>query len=133
MIFRNKTKFLMYKTLTSFNKTHDMQKTQDIIISKYSLKDNDFAFIISQCVDNHFIDGIFYDKSANNRFMTIYKKYMYITYNGYEFVKNYYSFILKLLRDLLLILATALVTVNVNNWLSTEQTSNPNSYTNTNK
>ena len=38
MIFRNKAKFLMYKTLTSFNKTNDMHKTQNIIISKYNLK-----------------------------------------------------------------------------------------------
>ncbi len=117
-MFRNKVKFLIYKTLTNFNKTKDLHVTQKYIINKYKLQENDFGFILEECINNHFLDGVISSKSMNNHFSTIYKDYIYITYNGYEFLKNYYGFIFKLLRDFSLIVITAIVTVFINNELS---------------
>ncbi len=118
MIFRNKTKYLMYKTLIKFKKFKDLHITQDYIIKKYKLRENEFGFIINECVNYQFIDGVVQSKSINNHFSHIYKDYIYITSKGYEFLKDYYSSIFKLLRDFLLIGVTAIVTVLINNELS---------------
>lgn len=121
MIFRNKNKYLMYKTMIKFNKCNSMPKTQEFIINKFKLDDYYFSYIISQCVEQHYIDGIVVSKSINNHHHTVYTQNIYITYYGYEFLKNYYSLIKKIIWQLLVIITTATITVNINNWLDTSK------------
>lgn len=118
MIFRNKNKYLMYKTLVKFNQCKSMTETQDYIIDKYKLDSWYFSYIISQCVEMKLIDGIKSEPSMGNNYKTTYAKYIYITYNGYEFLKNYYGFIKKVLWNLSLIFITAVITVLINNKFS---------------
>ena len=134
MVFRNKTKYLMYKTLTMFNKCKSMPETQKFIINKYKLDEWYFAYITTQCVEMHLIDGITSNTSMSNHHQTTYAQNIYITYNGFEFMKNYYGFIKKVLWNLFLIITTAIITVNFDNWFSTtKQINNPECYCNTNK
>lgn len=118
MIFRNKNKYLMYKTLLKFNKCKSMQETQKFIIKKYKLDEWFFSYITDQCVEMKFIDGIKSTTSMSNRYHTTYSQNIYITYNGYEFLKNYYGFIKKVLWNLFLIITTAIITVIFNNKFS---------------
>ena len=118
MIFRNKVKFQMYKTLIIFKKCNDIFKTQNYICKKFNIQESDFTFIIRQCVENHFIDGISCSQSISNLTHTDYCEHIYLTYSGYEFMKDYYSFIKKLLWNLFLIITTAIITVKVNNFFS---------------
>ena len=125
MVFRNKNKYLMYKTLNYFNKHYDIEKTQVYIIKKYKLEEFYFAYIISQCIDHKLIDGIDDSTSLNNHHHLVYTENIYITYNGYEFLKNYYGFAKRFIGEILLVIFTATVTVLVNNYLSkTEQSIN---------
>ncbi len=118
MIFRNKVKYQMYKTLITFKKYNDISKTQNYICKKFNIQESDFTFTIRQCVENHFIDGINCSQSLDNTTHIIYSEHIYLTYSGYEFMKEYYSFIKKLLWNLFLIFTTAIVTVKVNNFFS---------------
>lgn len=122
MVFRNKNKYLMYKILIKFNKCKSIFETQEYIINKFKLEEWYFSYLIGQCVEHHLIDGIVVSKSINNHYHTVYTENIYITYNGYEFLKNYYGLIKKILWNLFLIITTAIITVKINNWLSsTEQ------------
>ena len=126
MILRNKVKYQMYKTLMKFKKCNDISKTQNYICKKFNIQESDFTFIVRQCVENHFIDGINCSQSLNNTTHASYSEHIYLTYSGYEFMKNYYSFIKKLLWNLFLIITTAIVTVKVNDFFSkSNQVINP--------
>ena len=107
----------MYKTLTKFNKCNSIKETQTFMINKYKLDQSYFSYIIGQCVEQQLIEGIVISKSIGNHYHAVYTENIYITYNGFEFMKNYYIWIKKLLRDLFLILMTAIITVKINNWL----------------
>ncbi len=119
MIFQNKNKFLMYKTLLKFNKCKSIKETKDFIINKFNIDDWYFSYLIGQCVELQLIDGIKVTKSINNHYHNVYTENIYLTYNGYEFIKNYYGWLKKLLRDLLLITITAIITVLVESKLDT--------------
>lgn len=118
MIFRNRNKLLMYKTLLKFDKCKSINDTRKYIINKYKLTEDYFTYLIGQCVELQLIDGISVNKSINNNYFNVYSKNIYLTYNGYEFIKNYYGWLKKLLRDLLLITITAIITVLVENKLN---------------
>lgn len=113
MIFQNRNKLLMYKTLLKFDKCKSINDTKEYIINKYKLTEDYFTYLIGQCVELQLIDGISVNKSINNNYFNIYSENIYLTYNGYEFIKNYYGWLKKLLRDLLLITITAIITVLV--------------------
>lgn len=119
MIFRNENKYLMYKILIKFSKCNSMQQTQKYIINKFKIDEWYFAYLTGQCVEHHLIDGIVISKSINNHYHTIYTENIYITYNGYDFLKNYYSFIKNVLWNLFLIITTATITAIINNEFST--------------
>ena len=129
MIFRNKVKYQMYITLIKFRKYNDIFKTQDFICKRFNIQESDFTFIIRQCVENHFIDGIDCSQSSNNLTYAIYNEHIYLTYSGYEFMKDYYSFVKKLLWNLFLMITTAIVTVKVNDFFSkSNQIINPSNH-----
>ena len=129
MFFRNKVKYQMYKTLINFKKFQNISKTQNYICKKFNIQESDFTFIIRQCVENHFIDGIKCSKSINNYTYAIYSENIYLTYSGYEFLKDYYSFVKKILWNLFLIITTAIITVKVNDFFSKpNQIINPTNY-----
>lgn len=121
MIVKNKVKYNMYKFLKTLDKTNDAEKTKNIMLK--SISEEEFNYTILECTNNHFVDGFICNKGCvNNNVIVKSLKNFYITLNGYEFLKNYYGFIVKLVRDLFLILVTAIVTVNFDNWFSsTEQ------------
>lgn len=126
MIFYNKNKFLMYKILIKFNKCKSIEDTQIFIINKYKIDKKDFSYLISQCVEQQLLNGIIANKTANNYYHIFCSENIYLTYYGYEFIKNYYGWIKKLLRDLFLIFITAIITVIINNELdNTNQIHNP--------
>lgn len=114
----NKSKRNMYFVLSAFNKYNDMLKTQNYICNKLKITEDKFAQIISECVAHNFFDGIESSASINNRKHITYCEHVYITYSGYEFLKNYYEFIKNLLWNLFLIIATAIITVMINNKFS---------------
>ena len=118
MIFKNKVKYQMYKTLISFKKYNNIFKTQNYICKKFGIQESDFTFIVRQCVENHFIDGINCSQSLDNTTHAIYSEHIYLTYSGYEFMKDYYSFVKKIIWNLFLIITTAIVTVKVNDFFS---------------
>lgn len=128
MILRNKNKYLVYKTLLKFKKYGCMFKTQDYITKKFKFDEYYFAYIVGQCVEMKLLDGIRTSKSINNHYHNVYSENIYITYNGYEFLKNYHSKFYSLLRDLFLIFITAVVTatitVLINNKFSKSNQSN---------
>lgn len=124
MIFRNKNKYLMYKILLKFKKYRCMPETQDYIVKKYKIDEYYFAYIIGQCVEMNLLDGIHSSKSINNYYHNVYSENIFITYNGYEFLKNYHSKFYSLLRDLFLIFVTATVTILINNEFSNSNQSN---------
>ncbi len=125
-MFFNKLKYQMYKLLTKFNNCKSLDETKQYICQKFKIdNDNDFNFIVSQCIDFGFIDGISYSNSISNHIHIIIRDNIFITYNGYEFLKNYHTFIKKILWNLFLIIATAIITVKVNDYFSkTNQVSN---------
>lgn len=108
----------MYKLLKKFNKCNSMPETQKYIIKKYNLDEWFFGYITKQCIELELICGISISVSMSNRHITTYAKNIYITYQGFEFLKNYHSTIYKLLRDLFLIVLTATITVLIDNKLS---------------
>lgn len=115
MFLRNKNKFLMYKILHKFENCKSIGDTKNFIVNKYKIDENYFSYLIGQCVEQQLFDGIKITTSINNFYHNIYSKNIYISYNGYEFIKNYYGWLKKLLRDLFLIIITAFVTVVINN------------------
>ena len=118
MIFRNKNKYLMYKILIKYSKCNSMVETQKYIINKFKLDEWHFTYLIGQCVEHHLIDGIVVSKSINNHYHTVYTENIYITYSGYDFLKNYYGFIKRILWNLFLIVTTAIITVLIENKFS---------------
>lgn len=117
MIFKNKVKYNIYTFLSLLNKNHNYVETYNVLLQK--IHENDLNLAISECVDNHFIDGVAYRKGKlKNEFYFCHSENVYITYNGHEFLKNYYDTILKLMRDLFLIIATAIITVLITNKFS---------------
>lgn len=117
MLFRNVSKRNMYLLLKSFNKHKDIYKTQEFVCKKLKLDEASFANIVSECVLNHFFDGIETSSSASNLKHNVYSEHIYITYNGYEFLKNYYTFLKRIVWELFLIITTAFITVAFTNWL----------------
>ncbi len=117
MLFRNFSKRNMYIVLKNFNKYKDVYKTQEFVCKKLKLDEASFANIVSECVLNHFFDGIATSSSVSNLKHNVYSDHIYITYNGYEFLKNYYAFLKRILWELFLIITTAFITVAFTNWL----------------
>ena len=117
MLFRNISKRNMYIVLKIFNKYKDMFKTQEFVCKKLKLDEPTFANIVSECVLNHFLDGIATSSSVSNLKYNVYSEHIYITYSGYEFLKNYYAFLKRILWELFLIITTAFITVVFTNWL----------------
>lgn len=117
MIFRNEVKYNMYRFLLSLKKSHDYKKTYQELSLK--IENSNLDYVIAECVDNHFIDGITYSKGKleNDIYLHCSNK-IYLTSTGCEFIKNYYSYIFKLLRDIFLIFVTAIVTVLITNKFS---------------
>ena len=120
MLVRNKVKFQMYNFLVMFNKCNSIEKTRKDFCKKFKFNDNDnnFEFVVSQCLDNNFLSGITYSTSVSNNYYLVYSENIYITYTGFEFLKNYYSFLKKILWNLFIIITTAVITVIANNKLS---------------
>ena len=118
MTLYNKSKRNMYLVLSAFNKHNDISKTQKHICKKLKIDEDKFAQIVSECVAHNFFDGINSSSSMNNRKHVVYCERIYITYSGYEFLKNYYDFLKKLLWNLFLIVTTAIITVAINNKFS---------------
>lgn len=118
MIFKNKVKYQMYKILVEFNKCHNIYETEIIICKNLNINENDFSFALRQCVENHFFDGIDCSIMETNNTVFEYKDYIFITYSGYEFIKNYYSFFKKLLWHFFVVITTAIITVIISNYLS---------------
>lgn len=108
----------MYLLLKSFNKYKDIYKTQEFVCRKLKLDEASFANIVSECVLNHFLDGIVTSSSVSNLKYNVYSDHIYITYNGYEFLKNYYAFLKRIVWELFLIITTAFITVIFTNWFS---------------
>lgn len=124
MIFHNKVKHNMYIFLKSYNKYHNYDKVKQLMIEK--IDENDFNFAVSQCIDNHFINGIRYTSEKTTNYIHInHSEILYITYYGFEFLKNYYGNIKNLIRDIFLILITAIITVIINNkWSNLDECNN---------
>lgn len=118
MFSKNKFKYQMYYFLNSYNKNHDINKTKNKMIDKFKIDEEKFWYVVYQCVEFKYIDGIKCSKSINNHIHTILLKHIYITYLGYEFIKTYYEFIKKIFWNLFLIITTAVVTVIINNKFS---------------
>ncbi|HAB66561.1 MAG TPA: hypothetical protein DCE23_04255 [Firmicutes bacterium] len=123
MFFGNKTKNNMYKILKSLSKTHDFKKTEKLLSNKIS-KD-DYNSTIIECVEYQYLKNVDYYINVLGTYVINFPSKVFITCLGYDFLKNYFSSIFKLLRDLLLIIVTALITVHINNWFSTEPTQSP--------
>lgn len=124
MFSKNKVKHNMYKILKSLNKTNDYELTKNKLLN--SMSEVDFNYAIYECDRQHLLDGFICTKGAvnNNVFIKVPKRF-YITISGYEFIKSYYSNIKNLLRDLFLILTTAIITVVINNkWSNTDECRN---------
>lgn len=118
MTLYNKSKRNMYLVLSTFNKHNDIFKTQKHICKKLKIDEKEFAQIVSECVAHNFFDGIKSSSSINNCKHIVYCEHIYITYSGYEFLKNYYDFIKSFLWNLSLIITTAIITVVINNKFS---------------
>lgn len=119
-MFFNKSKRQMYFLLNDFNKTNDFKLSMNNTKDKFKIDDYTLGFRINECVTNHFINGIHSDATASNRYICNVSEHIFITYNGYEFLTNYYSFIKKILWELLIIIVTATITVIINNKLSND-------------
>ncbi len=118
MTLYNKSKRNMYLVLSSFNKYSDIFEVQKRICRKLKIDEVKFAQIVSECVERNFFDGISSLSSANNHKHNVYRDQIYITYSGYEFLKDYYGFIKKVVWNLFLIVTTAIITVAINNKFS---------------
>lgn len=114
----------MYTFLINYNKYHNYDKVKKIMIKK--IGENDFNFTVSQCVDNHFISGVRYSNSTTTNYIHINRSTtLFITCYGFDFMKNYYANIKNLIRDLFLILTTAIITVIINNkWSNLNECNN---------
>ncbi len=115
-MFRNKVKRNMYKFLKKLDKTHDYDVTKNYMLNKIS--EHNYKIMIKECIDKQLIVNVKYYLSIGCTIEVQELDNIFLTYNGCEFIKNYYSYILKLLRDFLLIIVTAIVTVLINNELS---------------
>lgn len=118
MIFANKSKRQMYLTVLKFHKCKDIKETENYICKKLNITDIEFSQIIYECVSSHFFDGIKCSGSMSNKKYNVYSQHIFITYFGYEFLKNYHGFIKKVLWELFLIITTAFVTVLITNKFS---------------
>ena len=117
MIFNNSKK-QMYFILKDFNKTKDFKKTIENTKNKFKIYDNKLGFRINECVNRNLLDGINTSHSINNSQHSVLCEHIFITYNGYEFITNYHSKAKSIIRDILLIVITAVITSLVNNYLS---------------
>lgn len=117
MIF-NKSKKQIYFLLKDFDKTNNFNKSLNNTQLKFKIDDYTLDFRINECVSNHFVDGIQSSSTDDNSYVIDFSEHIFITYNGYEFLKNYYGFIRKGIIQLLIIVITAIVTVLANNYLS---------------
>ena len=118
MILYNKSKRNMYVVLKTFNNCNDIFKTQKLVCEKLKIDEITFAHIISECVSNYFFDGIKTTTSVSNLKYNIYSEHIYISYNGYEFLKNYHGFIKRIAWELFLIITTTLITIILTNYFS---------------
>lgn len=118
----NKIKKRIYFLLKQFDKTNDFQKSVELTKSKFKLDDNQMNFYIDECIKNYYIDGVKSSRPMSNSIYLIYCSHIYLTYNGYEFMKNYYSLLSRIIFEILLIIITAIITTVVNNeWSNSNQ------------
>lgn len=121
MFHKNKVKNNMYKILKSLDKTDNYELTKNKILK--SINENKFNYAIYECDRHHFLDGFICSRGIihNDFFIKVPEKF-YITQDGYNFLKNYYSNLFNLIRDILLMIITAYITVLINNkWSNTNQ------------
>ena len=117
MIFNN-SKRQMYFLLKDFNKTKDFKLSVSNMRNKFKLDEHNTSFRIYEIVTSHYIEGINCNKTMSNTYINTLSNHIFITYSGYEFLKDYYGFIKRIIWELFIIITTAIITVMANNKFS---------------
>ncbi len=117
MIF-NISKRQMYFLLKDFNKTKNFKSSIANMSSKFKMDNSTTGFRVYEVVANHYIEGVNCNKTMANTYVNTLSNYIFITSSGYEFLKDYYGFIRKILWELFIIVTTAVVTIMLNNKFS---------------
>lgn len=109
----NKLEKYIYKFLKYLNK-NDFNYANSKLTKKYKIDNIYFRYIVSECINSKYIDGIIYNTNLNNEKSLVISNHIYITRNGYIFINNYRRQMLNLflipLKNLLIIILTAFIT-----------------------
>lgn len=118
----NQIEIGIYNFLIVFHKTNNLDKAIEAIKIRLNCDDEYARYIVSECVKSNYFDGINISKSVNHCIFLDIRQHMYISRVGYQFIHNYridkFNFFWIPLKNLIIILLTAIITVLVTNSLS---------------
>ncbi len=118
----NKIELGIYTFLDSFDKSNDYKKSKQSIIDKLNCDDKYANFIIGECDNSNYFSGLSVNKNCLNQTLIDIRENLYVTRDGYKFIHQYeldnFNFFWIPFKTFFLILATAIITVIINNCFS---------------